>query len=145
MTVLFLPSIDPYAKDWIFLMSFRSPVFFETQHKTVYQNFFWPFSNVVDLWQMKENWVALTKQCLQYKQNSFEWPEYPLYTNYCGEAKKIVHFFVNNWNRFQEVVMLKSGFHTPKKLFYLLQWKHPKNDEKKFFFHLKSLFCSQDI
>ena len=75
VTVLFLPSIDPYAKDWIFLMSFRSPVFFETQHKTVYQNFFWPFSNVVDLWQMKENWVALTKQCLQYKQNSFEWPD----------------------------------------------------------------------
>ena len=28
-------------------MSFRSPVFFETQHKSVYQNFLWPLSIVV--------------------------------------------------------------------------------------------------
>ena len=39
---------------------------------------------------------------------------------------------------------LKSESHL-KKLFYLLQWKPFKNDEKWFLFHLKSSFRSQDI
>ena len=30
-------------------------------------------------------------------------------------------------------------------LFYFLQWKPFKNDEKCFLFYLKSSFCSQDI
>ena len=40
---------------------------------------------------------------------------------------------------------LKSDSHLLKKLFYLLQWKSFKNDEKCFLFHLKNSFCSQDI
>ena len=32
-----------------------------------------------------------------------------------------------------------------KKMCYLLDWKPFKNDEKSFFFRLKSYFCSQDI
>ena len=35
--------------------------------------------------------------------------------------------------------------HPPKEIFYLLQWKPFKNDEKCFLFHLKSSFCFQDI
>ena len=40
---------------------------------------------------------------------------------------------------------LKSDSHLPKKLFYLLQSKPFKNDEKSFLFHIKSAFHSQDI
>ena len=39
----------------------------------------------------------------------------------------------------------KSVSHLPKKMFYLLQWKPFKNDEKCVSFHLKGSFCSQDI
>ena len=39
---------------------------------------------------------------------------------------------------------LKLDSHLPK-IFYLLQWWPFKNDEKCFFFHLKSSFHSQDI
>ena len=42
--------------------------------------------------------------------------------------------------------VLKSDSHLPKKsLFYLLQWKLLKNDEKSFLFHIKSSLLSQDI
>ena len=37
------------------------------------------------------------------------------------------------------------GLSLSKKKCYLLNWKIFKNDEKCFFFHLKSSFCSQDI
>ena len=40
---------------------------------------------------------------------------------------------------------LKSDSHVPKKLFYLLQWNHFKNDEKCFLFHFTSYLRSQDI
>ena len=40
---------------------------------------------------------------------------------------------------------LKSDSHVPKKLYYLLHWKPFENDEKRFFFYLKSTFSSQDI
>ena len=40
---------------------------------------------------------------------------------------------------------LKSGFHLPKKLCYLLDWKSFQSYEKYFLFCLKSSFCSQDI
>ena len=40
---------------------------------------------------------------------------------------------------------LKLGSHLPKNLWYLLDWKPFKNDEKCFLFQLKSSFCSQDI
>ena len=40
---------------------------------------------------------------------------------------------------------LKPDCHFPKKLFYFLQWKPFKNDEKCFLFHLKSCSHSQDI
>ena len=39
----------------------------------------------------------------------------------------------------------KVGLLPSKKLFYLLQWKPFKNDEKCFSFHLKNCFRSQDI
>ena len=45
-------------------------------------------------------------------------------------------------NRLKE---LKSDSHPPKKLFYLLQQKPFKNDEKCFLFHRKSSLPSQDI
>ena len=41
--------------------------------------------------------------------------------------------------------LIKVGFSPSKKTFYLLQWKHFKNDEKCFLFRLKILFRSQDI
>ena len=42
--------------------------------------------------------------------------------------------------------VFKVGLSSSKKnYFYLLQWKHFKNDEKSFLFRLKSSFCSQDI
>ena len=42
-------------------------------------------------------------------------------------------------------IPFKSESHLPEKLFYLLQWKPFKNDEKRFLFHLNSSFHSQDI
>ena len=39
----------------------------------------------------------------------------------------------------------KVGFSPSKRIFYLLQWKPFKNNEKYFLFHLKSSFGSQDI
>ena len=40
---------------------------------------------------------------------------------------------------------LKQGSRLPKKLFYWLQSKPFKYDEKCFSFHLKGISCSQDI
>ena len=45
---------------------------------------------------------------------------------------------VNNVNKGR----LRSGSHLLKNLFYLLQCKPFKNDEKYFLFHLKSYFRS---
>ena len=43
-------------------------------------------------------------------------------------------------------VTFKGGLSPSKKsLFYLLQWKDFKNDEKCFLFHPRNSFCSQDI
>ena len=42
-------------------------------------------------------------------------------------------------------ILFKSKSHLPKKLFYLLQCKPFKNDEKRFLFHLNSSFHSQVI
>ena len=43
---------------------------------------------------------------------------------------------------FTEHVLFKVGLSFSKKSFFYLLFK---NDEKCFFFHLKSFFCSQDI
>ena len=46
---------------------------------------------------------------------------------------------------FKQQIHLKLDFHPPKKiLFYFLQWKPVKNDEKHFLFHFKNSFRSQD-
>ena len=45
----------------------------------------------------------------------------------------------------QQRCPLKSDSHLPKQLFYLVQRKPFKNNEKCFLFHLKSSFRSQDI
>ena len=56
-----------------------------------------------------------------------------------------VNDFLSSFTIFLNAV-LKSDSHLPKKnLFYLLQCKPFKNDEKCFLFHLKISFRSQDI
>ena len=56
-----------------------------------------------------------------------------------AKSNKIFYLYVD-W-----LTILKSDCHLQQKLFYLLHWKPFKNNEKCFFFHLKSSFRSQYI
>ena len=60
-------------------------------------------------------------------------------TSLMNELRFIQRIHRVNW------IILKSDPHTPNKLFYLLQWKPFRTDDKCFLFHLKRFFCSQDI
>ena len=53
-----------------------------------------------------------------------------------------ISFFLFTWPSPTLTVGLSPS---KKKLFYVLQWKYFKNDEKCFIIHLKSPFCSQFI
>ena len=60
-------------------------------------------------------------------------------TSLMNELRFIQRIHRVNW------IISKSDPYTPNKLFYLLQWKPFRTDDKCFLFHLKRFFCSQDI
>ena len=67
----------------------------------------------------------------------------------CNLVKAINFLFLllnkNCWNKGFHIVPFKSDSYFPRKCFYLLQSGFFKDDEKCFFFHLKSSFRSKDI
>ena len=70
---------------------------------------------------------------------------YCLYNN-CGKPSSACRWNNKKLTSVKDV-LLKGGLSPfkKKKKIYLLQWKPFKNDKKRFLFHLKSYFCSQNF